>query len=166
MAYFLLWTVILEMCGLAIPELRYQYATFLRNSGFLRSLLQNVFRLMPVQVLQGTDPKYKVHKASEMFTSPPSLAFSQAYSSEMLEYMSCWVYCSALQRLPALVRQWWSELEPKVASLVEQVISVHCAPLLCAQEMKVIQSKDMHHGNMLVINTTTDTNQGCYKCLG
>lgn len=150
MAYLLLWTVILEMCGLAIPELRYQYATILRNSGFLKNLLQNVFRLMPEQVLQGTDPKYKVHKTSEMFASAPSLAFSQAYSSEMLEHMSCWVYCTALQRLPALVRQWWSELEPRVASLVEQVTSVHCAPLLCAQEMKVIQGKDMHHGNMLV----------------
>jgi hypothetical protein len=75
------------------------------------------------------------------------------------------VYCSALQRLPALVRQWWSELEPRVVTLVEQVTSVHCAPLLCAQEIKVIQSKDVHHGNMLVINTTADTNQGCYKCL-
>lgn len=30
MAYLLLWTVILEMCGLAISELRYQYATILR----------------------------------------------------------------------------------------------------------------------------------------
>jgi hypothetical protein len=64
------------------------------------------------------------------------------------------VYYSTLQRLPALVRQWWSDLEPRVASLVEQVTSVHCAPLLCAEEMKVIQGKDMHHGNMLVIKLT------------
>jgi hypothetical protein len=28
--YLLLWAVVLEMCGLAIPELRYQYATILR----------------------------------------------------------------------------------------------------------------------------------------
>jgi hypothetical protein len=49
------------------------------------------------------------------------------------------------------VRQWWGDLEPKVAMLVEQVTSVHCAPLLCAEEIKVIQAKDMHHGNMLVM---------------
>jgi hypothetical protein len=29
-AYLLLWAVVLEMCGLAIPELRYQYAAMLR----------------------------------------------------------------------------------------------------------------------------------------
>lgn len=92
------------------------------------------------------------------------IAFASATSFDI--HMCCKVYCSALQRLPALVRQWWSELEPRVASLVEQVTSVHCAPLLCAQEMKVIQSKDMHHGNMLVINTTENTDQGSYKCLG
>jgi hypothetical protein len=28
--YLLLWTVVLEMCGFAVPELRYQYATILR----------------------------------------------------------------------------------------------------------------------------------------
>jgi hypothetical protein len=61
------------------------------------------------------------------------------------------VYCNALRRLPALVRQWWGDLEPKVATLVEQVTSVHCAPLLCAEEIKVIQAEGMHHGNMLVI---------------
>jgi hypothetical protein len=44
-------------------------------------------------------------------------------------------------------------MEPRVASLVEQVTSIHCAPLLCAEEMKVIQGKDMHHGNMLVRQT-------------
>jgi uncharacterized membrane protein len=64
------------------------------------------------------------------------------------------VYCNALLRLPALVRQWWGDLEPKVATLVEQVTSVHCAPLVCAEEIKVIQAKDMHHGNMLVMKAT------------
>jgi hypothetical protein len=52
------------------------------------------------------------------------------------------------------VRQWWGDLEPKVATLVEQVTTVHCASLLCAEEMKVIQAKDMHRGNMLVMKAT------------
>jgi len=52
------------------------------------------------------------------------------------------------------VRQWWGDLEPKVATFVEQVTTVHCAPLLCAEEMKVIQAKDIHHGNMLVMKAT------------
>lgn len=105
---------------------------------------------MPEQVLQTKDPRFKLQKTSEMFSSAPPLVFSQTYSSEMLEHMSCWVYCNALLRLPALVRQWWGDLEPKVATLVEQVTSVHCAPLVCAEEIKVIQAKDMHHGNMLI----------------
>jgi hypothetical protein len=46
---------------------------------------------MPEQVLKGTDPKCKVPKTSQMFASAPSLEFSQAYSSEMLEHISCWV---------------------------------------------------------------------------
>jgi len=50
-----------------------------------------VFRLMPEQVLQATDPKFKVQKTSEMFASSPSLVFSQTYGSEILEHMSCWV---------------------------------------------------------------------------
>jgi hypothetical protein len=29
-AYLLLWAVVFEMCGLAVSELRYQYATMLR----------------------------------------------------------------------------------------------------------------------------------------
>lgn len=149
-AYLLLWVVVLDMCGKAVSELRYQYATMLRDSGFLKSLLENLFRLMPEEVLYTTDPKFKLQKTSEMFSSPPSLEYSKAYSSEMLEHLSCWVYCNTLRRLPALVREWWSDMDSRVASLVDHVTSTHCSPVLCAEEMKSIQSKDAQHGNMVV----------------
>jgi len=62
-----------------------------RELGFLNNFLQNVFRLMPEQVLQTKDPKFKLQKTSEMFSTAPFLVFCQTRSSEILEQMSCWV---------------------------------------------------------------------------
>jgi hypothetical protein len=60
---------------------------------------------MPEQVLQTKDPKFKLQKTSEMFSSAPSLVFSQTCSSEMLEHMSCWVSFEIILILTFMVWQ-------------------------------------------------------------
>jgi hypothetical protein len=61
---------------------------------------------MPEQVLQTKDPRYKLQKTSEVFSSAPSLVFSQTYSSEMLEHMSCWVSFEIILILTFIVWQY------------------------------------------------------------
>ncbi|XP_070157652.1 E3 ubiquitin-protein ligase listerin isoform X3 [Polyergus mexicanus] len=72
LGYLLLWTVVLDMCADAHSDLRYQYAEILKND-FFPCLLNNIFKLMPVEILQ--DNKKKTVKLLEAFTITPSFNF-------------------------------------------------------------------------------------------
>lgn len=148
-AYLLLWSLTLELCAHASPQLRYQYAAKLSENGSLRCLLQNLFCLMPAEVLKVSDIKPKPPKAF-MFNSEPSLQFSEPCDGQYLQHLACWVYFSTLRRLPAMVRQWWGEVEPRVANMVDKVTSCYVSPLLCIQEMQAVQQQDVKYNNMQV----------------
>lgn len=56
--------------------------------------------------------------------------------------MVCWVYGRVLIYLPALVRQWWTDSDPKVAHVVEQVTTAYVSPQLCALELQDVMEKE------------------------
>lgn len=58
-AYLLLWDILLTLCDQASTELRYQYADWLRNEDLLKNFLNNLFRLMPTEVLHFNEGKSK-----------------------------------------------------------------------------------------------------------
>ncbi|XP_046392892.1 E3 ubiquitin-protein ligase listerin [Ischnura elegans] len=153
-AYFLQWKVILEMCRVSEPELRCHYAQWLKDTGHLSSLLDNVFRLLPDQLLQGcsiqvNSPSSKM--LSRLFESKLSAqSYHGAVTTENLERLVCWVWVDTFRYLPALVRHWWNYLEARSNSLVERLTAVYLSPLLCAEEMRAVQAEEKTFANMMV----------------
>ncbi|XP_063237912.1 E3 ubiquitin-protein ligase listerin [Bacillus rossius redtenbacheri] len=145
-AYLLAWDLLLAACARADAGLRFHYASQLSDQGYVASLLQILFRLMPEDVVH-----LKKSKNMEFLQSALSSGgiepLGSSLTSECLQDWVCWVYLRALQRLPAVVRQWWSGLDPRASSLVEQVTAQYFSPTLCGLEMESLQSKN---GNMTV----------------
>ncbi|GLH11764.1 RING finger protein 160 [Gryllus bimaculatus] len=148
-AYLLLWNLVLHACDLANSELRYQYATLLRNEGFLPSLLNNLFILMPSEVLE-TQPKAKTTALGNMFGEAPQLSLGTECTSQQLQHMACWIYCWAVSRLPALVRQWWSDTRAKASAIVLKTTVQYVTPLLCTRDLQAIQNQNTKWKNMEV----------------
>ncbi|EEZ97459.2 E3 ubiquitin-protein ligase listerin isoform X2 [Tribolium castaneum] len=147
-AYLLLWGVLLSMCEKSTPELRYQYADWFRNDDYFKSLLNNLFKLMPTEILHYSEGKTKAF--SKLFSQNPGLGFKEPCTSEQLEHIVCWIYSFCLAQLPALVRQWWSQTETKVTQIVEKVTAFYVSPQLCNQELLDITQHENKFKNMTV----------------
>ncbi|XP_018571354.1 E3 ubiquitin-protein ligase listerin isoform X2 [Anoplophora glabripennis] len=147
-AYLLLWDVLLTLCDQASTELRYQYADWLRNEDLLKNFLNNLFRLMPTEVLHFNEGKSK--SLLEVFLEKPPMDVRDTCNSQKIERLVCWLYASTLAQLPALVRQWWTSLETKIAQVVEKVTSVYVSPHLCTQELNDVMAHQTKFKNMTV----------------
>ncbi|XP_015122919.1 uncharacterized protein LOC107045242 [Diachasma alloeum] len=134
LAYLLEWMVLLEMCEAAHADLRYQYAEVLKDELF-PSLMNNVFRLMPVEVLQENKSKGMVGQITEMFRSEPVVEVGGSTSEIRVEEIVCWIYIKCLRHLPVLARQWWSTTESRVSSTVERITTLYVSPILCQEEL-------------------------------
>ncbi|XP_043579866.1 E3 ubiquitin-protein ligase listerin [Bombus pyrosoma] len=130
--YLLSWAIILEMCANAHGDLLYQYAEILKDN-FFPNLLNNIFRLMPVEVLQ--DNKNKGAKLMEIFSTEPSLDFFESWTEWRLDHIVCWLYTNSLRHLPVLVRQWWSTADSRVSAAVDKITTHYVSPMLCQEEL-------------------------------
>ncbi|CAH0553483.1 unnamed protein product [Brassicogethes aeneus] len=147
-AYLLLWDVLLTLCEQSPTELRYQYADWLRNEDLLKNFLNNLFRLMPTEVLHFSEGKSKT--ISDLFLEKTSLDITDECNSEKIEKFVCRLYASALAQLPALVRQWWTGIETRVSQVVEKVTSIYVSPHLCTLEFADVTSHDTKFKNMVI----------------
>lgn len=132
LGYLLSWAIILDMCANNHRNLLYQYAEILKDD-FFPNLLNNIFRLMPVEVLQ--DNKNKSVKLMEIFSTEPSLDFGESWTECRLDHIVCWLYTNSLRRLPVLVRQWWSTADSRVSAAVDKVTTHYISSMLCQEEL-------------------------------
>lgn len=130
--YLLSWAIILNMCANAHGDLLYQYAEILKDN-FFPNLLNNIFRLMPVEVLQ--DNKNKGTKLMEIFSTEPCLDFGENWTEWRLDHIVCWLYTNSLRYLPVLVRQWWSTADSRVSAAVDKITTHYVSPMLCQEEL-------------------------------
>ncbi|XP_014213334.1 E3 ubiquitin-protein ligase listerin [Copidosoma floridanum] len=130
--YLLAWSVVLNMCAKANGDLRYHYAEILKED-FFPCLLNNLFRLMPVEVLQ--DSKNKSIELINIFSSVPSLDFMAGWTEWRLDHLVCSLYTNCLRYLPVLVRQWWSTADSRVSTAVDKITTLYVSPFLCHEEL-------------------------------
>ncbi|CAH1975524.1 unnamed protein product [Acanthoscelides obtectus] len=147
-AYLLIWDILLTLCGEASTELRYQYAEWLRNEDLLNNFLNNLFKLMPTEVLHCNEGKSKYFM--DNFLEKPEMHVTDTCNGEKIEYLVCWLYSLAVTQLPALVRQWWTGLETKVAQVVERVTTLYVSQHLCVQELNDIMKHQSQFKNMVI----------------
>ncbi|KAK4881955.1 hypothetical protein RN001_005274 [Aquatica leii] len=147
-AYLLIWDVLLSLCEYSSTELRYQYADWLKNGNFLNNLLDNIYKLLPDDILHCSVGDTK--QLSELFSTKFSTSLDDACASAHIEHMACWIYFLTLLQLPALVRQWWSEKELRISQIVEKVTAIFVSPQLCNRELADITKNETKFKNMVV----------------
>ncbi|XP_043272085.1 E3 ubiquitin-protein ligase listerin [Venturia canescens] len=130
--YLLAWANVLDMCAHAHADVRYQYAEFLKDNYF-PYLLNNIFRLMPVEILQ--DSKTKSSKFTEIFSTLPSFEFRESWTEWRLDHIVCWLFTNSLRHLPVLVRQWWGTADSRISAAVEKITTLYVSPMLCKEEL-------------------------------
>ena len=107
--YLLAWKLLLLHFASSNEELRAGYANYLRRKKYLNELLEKLFRILP---RKPSEWKCVVEQSSseEKYLLGDEFVHSLAYET----------YCDLLRTLPALVRQWWNNLEKKYALIVEK----------------------------------------------
>ncbi|KAK0182335.1 hypothetical protein PV327_000484 [Microctonus hyperodae] len=130
--YLLAWANVLNMCSHAHADLRYQYGEILKDELF-SSLMNNIFRLMPLDALQDNKTKITSTYVMEMFKNSPAFNFHDVLSK--LDHVVCWVYGNCLRHLPVLARQWWSTTDSRVGNVVERITTMYVSPVLCQEEL-------------------------------
>ncbi|KAF5294612.1 hypothetical protein FQR65_LT10718 [Abscondita terminalis] len=145
-AYLLMWDILLTLCEYSSTELRFQYADWLKNGNVLNNLLDNIYKLMPVEALHCSAGESQ----DLIFTTQFSTSLNDSCTSARIEGMACRMYYLTLLQLPALVRQWWSEKEPRVSQIVEKVTAAYVSPRLCYKELEDITINETKFKNMVV----------------
>ncbi|CAG9858317.1 unnamed protein product [Phyllotreta striolata] len=147
-AYLLLWDILLSLCEKSSTELRFQYADWLKNEDLLENLLNNLFRLMPAEVLQFSERKSK--SLMEPFLRKPDISVTDTCDSEKIENLVCWIYSSTLAQLPAVVRHWWTSLDGKLSQIVEKVTQCYVSTHLVTQELNELLACQSKFKNMVL----------------
>jgi hypothetical protein len=84
----------------------------------------------------------KVCLTRNMFADKPQLdvtADSKSMGVDELRHLSCAVYMSVLETLPAAVRQWWTGLDKRSSDVVDRFTTRYVSPILCTTEMAAVQ---------------------------
>jgi hypothetical protein len=107
--YLLAWKLLLVHFTNSDEELRAGYANYLRREKFLNELLGILFRILP------TKPSEKRYLVEEACVEEKSLL-----AEDFVHNLAFQTYYDLLRTLPALVRQWWNNLEKKYALVVDK----------------------------------------------
>ncbi len=107
--YLLAWKLLLVHFTNSNEELRAEYANYLRREKYLNELLGILFRILP-------------NKPSERrcLVEESSLEEKYLLAEEFVHNLAFETYYDLLRTLPALVRQWWNNLEKKYALVVDR----------------------------------------------
>lgn len=146
--YFLLWDALLSIFEKASTELNFQYSDWLKKDKLLENLLNNIFKLLPAEVLLQDGPTKL--RFLEMFSNRPKLDGKEPHTSVKLEHLVCWVYSFTLLNLPASVRQWWTNAEPKTGKIIERVTTDYISTYLCNQELTAVTQHENKFKNMVI----------------
>ncbi|RZF45698.1 hypothetical protein LSTR_LSTR004993 [Laodelphax striatellus] len=151
LAYLFLWLSILELCDKADSQLRFMYTGWIKENQFINTLMKTLFCLMPEEAIHTMNQEGNVKFIQDLYAAPPDV--SKGTNKIILlniSSLSCFTYYRLLARMPSEVRQWWSQLDHKMAMLVERLTTTFVSPLLCSSEMKAIQNDKVNFQNMTV----------------
>ncbi|XP_039275962.1 E3 ubiquitin-protein ligase listerin [Nilaparvata lugens] len=149
LAYLFLWLSILELCDKADSQLRFMYTGWIKENQFINTLMKTLFCLMPEEAIHTKNQEGNVKFIQDLYAAPPDVS-KVMWDSSMVAHLSCFTYHRLLARMPSEVRQWWSQLDHKMAVLVERLTTTFVSPLLTANEMRAIQNDKVNFQNMTV----------------
>ncbi|XP_045135488.1 E3 ubiquitin-protein ligase listerin-like [Portunus trituberculatus] len=154
--YMLGWKLTFHALTLTSDPNQHQYCAFLRDKGYIPSLLDNLFSLMPLKPMieggggvgggSGGDDKTN----GTFFNTPVIITPTAISASQFAPHLACQVYYSALSGVPALVRQWFLGLERPCMVCVDTFTATFVSPVLIQQEMAAISTSSAALDNMTI----------------
>lgn len=135
LAYLLLWSVLIKICQEGDSQQKYIYPLWIKEKDIINKFIEGVSKLMPESVIYFLEKNVK--KGQEFFVNKPSHSFSD-WTSEKLSHLGCWLLSELMATLPAVVRQWASEAEPKQLAFIDRLVTAFISPNLAAREMSAI----------------------------
>lgn len=109
-AFLLAWKLLLSYFVSSSEELRVEYANYMRRGKYLNELLAILFRILPKKPSVG----------KRVFEGSRNTKEKCILDEEFVHCLAFETYYDLLQALPALVRQWWNNLDKKQATAVEK----------------------------------------------
>lgn len=121
-----------------------------RDGSLSQEFLVTLFKLMPVGTLLKEDTKDSA--LSSMFSNNPvdRIGYEGHYGSDVIEHFACYLFRSALEQFPALIRQWWNVLDVKTSQLVEKITVFFVSPLICSSELNEVMQHQSGFKNLKV----------------
>ncbi|PIK47997.1 putative E3 ubiquitin-protein ligase listerin [Apostichopus japonicus] len=153
--YLLSWDLVLCLFESTKTEVRAEFAAYLKKTNSLSTLLKTLFKLMPTNpAIQTTSsPSKKQGKGpSTLFSETLDLKVQALHANPKdIQHLATSVYQHALQVMPALIRQWWSNQDRRIANLVERYTTLYVSPLLSSVELKGVNASTQTFDNMSVV---------------
>ncbi|KAL0994924.1 hypothetical protein UPYG_G00129370 [Umbra pygmaea] len=152
LAYLLAWKLLLAFFRAAPSQLRVQYSFYLKKNKSLHKLLLHLFRLMPENpAYPGQGAESAAKETKTFFTESLSLDINKSCGLQYeLHHLACWVYYSAVQDLPAMVRLWWTSQEKRISHTVDKFTGRYVSPVLSAQEISSVHASTQTFDSMTV----------------
>lgn len=149
--FMLLWHCVLHICDGASSELRSTYASYLVEEKFDQTFLEMLFRMMPADVLRNQEVK------ATGFAYFLPITWQEIVNDEITpERYACYLYTLALKYLPAVVRRWWTNSQPRQKSLVDKITTAFVSTQLCNDELRaLLDKKEKHDSFQIGVHTST-----------
>ncbi|KAI1294576.1 E3 ubiquitin-protein ligase listerin [Halotydeus destructor] len=146
LAYMFAWLETIELFSQLTNETRPCVALYLKNSGLVYRLFDNLFRLMPV-----TDSEtYSKARKLAMIKEPVDLKLDHCPSADEIRHLASNVYYAALKKMPALARLWLSSQEKRVVDIVNRFTSKYVSEHLSSEELGSVKDGTTGLGNTVV----------------
>ncbi|ESO83675.1 hypothetical protein LOTGIDRAFT_53406, partial [Lottia gigantea] len=125
--YLLSWKLVLYLFKTANPQFRAMYASYLKESNLFSKFLSHLFILLPPERTASAGD-FKIFAEHFMENG-----------TQDIQQIAFELYYQCLETTPALVRQWWTDLDRKTSSHVEKFTSKFMSPMLCSDEISSVQ---------------------------
>lgn len=144
--FLLLWDCVLTVCEKSSSELLSIYASYIAGKKYDNLLLSTIFRLMPIEVLKNQESK----ATGTVYFTPLSWS---TIASDLIspERYACFVYTLSLKFLPAIVRKWWTDTQPRQKNLVDKITTAFVSTQLCTEELRALVDKWEKNDNFQII---------------
>lgn len=153
-AYLLNWSEILNLFSHLTAENRSLLARYLTESDYFSRLMDNLFKLMPL------NPESHEKKLEEFIRKSLDRNFLDDLSvNHHVQAIACHVYFQVIRKMPACLRLWYGNLSKKIADQVNIFTINYMSDMVCNEEIRAIHNTDMSKFKDMTVRARTSARE-------